>query len=111
MNLEGVFPPMATPFEGGDVDTRGIRTNIERWIRSGVRGIVALGSNGEAPLLTEDESETVIAAARDAVPSSNVLIAGTGRESTAATIDASRRAASLGADAVLVRSPSITKAG
>src|SRR5918996_4277427 len=109
MNLGGVFPPMATPFDGGTVDQAGIQSNIAKWIRGGVRGVVALGSNGEAPLLTEDESDTVVAAAREAVPRSHVLIAGTGRESTPATIDATKRAAAAGADAVLVRTPSYYK--
>jgi len=109
MNLGGVFPPMATPFEGGTVDQAAIQSNIAKWIRGGVRGVVALGSNGEAPLLTEDESDTVVAAAREAVPRSHVLIAGTGRESTPATIDATNRAAAAGADAVLVRTPSYYK--
>lgn len=109
MNLEGVFPPMATPFDGGRIDTAAVRSNIDMWVRAGVRGVVALGSNGEAPLLTEEESDGVIRAARESVPSSRVLIAGTGRESTPGTIDASRRAASLGADAVLVRTPSYYK--
>jgi len=109
MNLEGVFPPMATPFDNGRVDTGAVRSNIAMWVRAGVRGVVVLGSNGEAPLLTEEESDGVIGAARESVPSSRVLIAGTGRESTPATIDASRRAASLGADAVLVRTPSYYK--
>ncbi len=110
MNLEGVFPPMATPFDGeGAVNTAAIRSNVDKWIRAGVRGVVALGSNGEAPFLTEDESDAVIAAARDRVPSTHVLIAGTGRESTRGTIDACRRAAAIGADAVLVRTPSFFK--
>jgi 4-hydroxy-2-oxoglutarate aldolase len=109
MNLEGVFPPMATPFDNGRIDTAAVRSNIGMWVRAGVRGVVALGSNGEAPLLTEEESDGVIGAARESVPSARVLIAGTGRESTPATIDASRRAASLGADAVLVRTPSYYK--
>ena len=101
---------MATPFDsGGDVDPAGIRSNISRWVAAGVRGIVALGSNGEAPLLDEHEADQVIGAARDAVPRDRLLIAGTGRESTTGTIDASRRAASLGADAVLVRTPSYFK--
>src|SRR5512134_495061 len=106
MNLEGVFPPMATPFDAGNVHAPSIRWNIERWIRAGVRGVVALGSNGEAPLLTDDESDAVVVAAREAVPPSHLLIAGAGRESTPATIAAASRAASLGADAVLVRTPS-----
>lgn len=110
MNLQGVFPPMATPFtRDGGVDTAAVRSNVGKWIRAGVRGIVALGTNGEALLLTERESDAVVAAAREAVPASHVLIAGTGRESTSATIDACRRAASLGAEAVLVRTPSYFK--
>ena len=43
------------------------------------------------------------------MPADRLLLAGTGRESTRATIDASRRAARLGADAVLVRTPSYFK--
>ena len=101
---------MATPFdERGEVDPAGIRANIPRWLERGVRGIVALGSNGEAPLLDERESDVVIGAAREAIPSDRLLLAGTGRESTKATIDASKRAAALGADAVLVRTPSYFK--
>ena len=101
---------MATPFDAqGDVDPAAIGANVARWIAAGVRGIVALGSNGEAPLLDERESDQVIAAARDAVPADRLLVAGTGRESTRGTIAASRRAATLGADAVLVRTPSYFK--
>jgi 4-hydroxy-2-oxoglutarate aldolase len=44
------------------------------------------------------------------VPSDRVLIVGTGRESTRATIAACRRAAERGADVVLVRAPSFFKA-
>jgi 4-hydroxy-2-oxoglutarate aldolase len=109
MTFAAVFPPMSTPFAGGEVNTKAIGSNIERWLRDGVGGVVALGSNGEAPLLEEGEADRVIGAAREAVPRGKMLIAGTGRESTPATIDASRRAASLGADAVLVRTPSYFK--
>src|SRR5688572_9613490 len=100
---------MATPFHDDEVDVRAIATNIEKWTRAGVGGVVALGSNGEAPLLDEEESDRVIEAARGALGRGLLLIAGTGRESTRAIIAASRRAAALGADAVLVRTPSYFK--
>lgn len=110
MNLSGVYPPIATPFDrAGEVDSAALAANIARWLDAGVRGIVALGSNGEAPLLDEQESDAVIAVARASVPRERLLIAGTGRESTRATIAASQRAAGLGADAVLVRTPSYFK--
>jgi 4-hydroxy-2-oxoglutarate aldolase len=75
-------------------------------MRAGLGGVVALGTNGEAALLGEDEGDRVIGAVRDAVPSDKLVIAGTGRESTRATIAATRRAAALGANFALVRTPS-----
>ena len=108
--VSGVFPPIATPFdERGEIDRAALQANIARWLTSGIRGVVALGSNGEAPLLDEDESDRVIGTAREAVPRDRLLIAGTGRESTRSTVLASRRAEALGADAVLVRTPSYFK--
>jgi 4-hydroxy-2-oxoglutarate aldolase len=72
-------------------------------------GLVVLGSNGEAPLLDDAEADAVIETVRANVPRDRTLIAGVGRESTAATIDAARRAARIGADVVLVRTPSYYK--
>jgi 4-hydroxy-2-oxoglutarate aldolase len=100
---------MSTPFVDDEVDVKAIASNVAGWIQAGVGGVVALGSNGEAPLLGEEESDRVVAAAREAVPEGRLLIAGTGRESTRDTIAASKRAASLGADAVLVRTPAYFK--
>ena len=108
MHLSTIFPPMPTPFDGnGSVDEAAITSNVRRWIDAGLGGIVALGTNGEAALLDEEESDRVVAAARENVPGDRVLIAGVGRESTRATVSAARRAAALGADAVLVRPPSL----
>jgi 4-hydroxy-2-oxoglutarate aldolase len=70
---------------------------------------LALGSNGEAALLEEDEADAVVATAREAVPAGRPLLVGTGRESTRGTIAATKRAAAHGADAVLVRTPSFFK--
>lgn len=107
MELRTVFPPMPTPFRDGEVDQGAIAHNVRRWIAAGLGGVVALGTNGEAPLLDEQESDRVIETARRDVPRDRVLIAGVGRESTRGTIGAAKRAAALGADAVLVRTPSI----
>ena len=108
MQLSTIFPPMPTPFDGnGSVDEAAITSNVRRWIDAGLGGIVALGTNGEAALLDEEESDRVVAAARESVPGDHVLVAGVGRESTRATVSAARRAAALGADAVLVRPPSL----
>jgi dihydrodipicolinate synthase/N-acetylneuraminate lyase len=111
VNLSGVFAPIPTPFDDrGDVDAARLARALGRWITRPLTGFVVLGSNGEAPLLDDDESDRVIAAARAAIPHGRPLIAGTGRESTRATARATRRAAELGADAVLVRTPGFFKA-
>ena len=88
MPFSAVFPPMATPFTpDGAVDVTGIHKNVRLLSSTGLGGIVALGSNGEAPLLDEAESDVVIGETRQALDR-GVLIAGTGRESTPATIAA-----------------------
>ena len=109
MKLEGIFPPIPTPFSDDTVDHHGLAGNVERWMQTKLAGLVVLGSNGEAPLLDDAESDAVIATVRTHVPRDRTLIAGVGRESTSATIAAARRAARLGADVVLVRTPSFYK--
>jgi 4-hydroxy-2-oxoglutarate aldolase len=96
---------MPTPFLSGEVDTAAIRSNVRKWIASGLGGIVALGTKGEAPRLDEDEARQVVEAVRAEVPRDRVLIAGAGHESTRATIAAARQLAAAGADAVLVKTP------
>jgi 4-hydroxy-2-oxoglutarate aldolase len=106
----GIYTPLATPFaDDGSLDERALARNVERYLRSPLTGLVVLGSNGEAPQLEEHEADRAIKTVRDAMPKDRPLLAGTGRESTAATIAATERAARLGVDAVLVRTPSFYK--
>ncbi len=107
--IDGVFPPIPTPFSNDSVDVVAMGSNVDRWMQTRIRGVVVLGSNGEAPLLNESDSDAAVAAAREHVPSNRLCIAGVGRESTIETIRATKRAADLGVDAVLVRTPSFFK--
>lgn len=109
MSLRGIFPPIATPFKNDEIDLDGMRTNVTKWMKTGLAGVLVLGSNGEAPMLDADESFRVAAAAREEVPSGRTMIVGAGEESTHATIAAVKRAAAAGADIVLVRTPSYFK--
>lgn len=110
VSLSGIYAPVVTPFTiAGDLDEAALRFNVERYVRSRLTGLVVLGSNGEAPQLTDDEADRAIATVRDTVPRDRPLLAGTGQESTRATIAATKRAADLGADAVLVRTPAFYK--
>src|SRR5690349_7990159 len=106
----GVFTPIATPFTSDDtVDEKGLASNVKRWMTTPLTGLVVLGSNGEAPQLDDDEADRVVEIVRGGVPKDRPLVVGTGRESTKATIAATKRAADLGADAALVRTPSFFK--
>ena len=108
--FSGIFTPIATPFRGDDtLDEHGLRANVARWMRTPLTGLVVLGSNGEAPQLDDDEADRVIDIVRAEMPRNRPMIVGTGRESTRATIAATKRAAAAGADAALVRTPSFFK--
>jgi 4-hydroxy-2-oxoglutarate aldolase len=109
VNLKGIFPPIPTPFSNDEVDHRALASNIGRWMQTRLPGLVILGSNAEAPLLEDAEADAILETARKGIPASKTMIAGVGRESTAATIAAAKRAATIGADAVLVRTPSFYK--
>lgn len=108
--LSGVFPAIITPFDSdGQLDTAALTANVKRWNQYGLRGYVACGSTGEAPLLTEEERAQVIRVVKETMYDGMALIVGTGRESTAQTIEACQSAAKNGADAGLVIAPGFFK--
>lgn len=103
--FDGVLPPIATPFIDDRLDLAAFGDNIDRWMSTPLRGVLVLGTNGEAPYVDEDEAVVLVRAARKRVPAGRTLLVGTGRDSTRAATEASVRAADNGADAVLVRPP------
>jgi 4-hydroxy-2-oxoglutarate aldolase len=106
----GIFTPIVTPFRTDDtLDEGALQRNVLRWMQTPLTGLVVLGSNGEAAQLDDEEADRVVDIVRQHVPQGRPLIAGTGRESTKATIAATARAAAAGVDAVLVRTPSFFK--
>jgi 4-hydroxy-2-oxoglutarate aldolase len=103
--LKGVFPPIATPFENGEISESKLAFNMERWNKTDLQGYVVLGSNGEFPYLDEDEKVNLIGLVRKHMAVDKVLIAGTGMESTRATIRMTKKAAEAGADAAIIVNP------
>ncbi|HLY63634.1 MAG TPA: dihydrodipicolinate synthase family protein [Terriglobia bacterium] len=105
-NIRGIFPPVVTPFNArGDVDEGRFCENLRRFVGTGLSGIVVAGSTGEAPYLTERERLRLTELARGIVRPPEILIVGTGLESTRETIRLSREAVARGADAILVLTP------
>src|SRR6266436_1736613 len=106
MLLSGIFPPITTPFyPEGNIYHKKIESNVERYSRTPVAGMVVLGSTGEAILLSDEERREVLKTAMAAAAPQKVMIAGTGVESAHGTLRLTDYAAELGYDAALVRTP------
>lgn len=106
LSLEGVYPPMLTPFkEKGQLDIENHLFNMERWNATPLSGYLVLGSNSEAAYLTESEKLFLIEKTAEVVPEDRLLIAGTGMESTQETISLTQKAAERGAKAALILTP------
>lgn len=110
MKLQGIFPPLTTPFAAdGEIDLAALRFNIARYNKTRLAGYVLNGSTSESVLLTWDEIDRLWATALEHAAPGKTMIAGTGAESTPETIRHTKRAAELGFDAALVRTPSYYK--
>ncbi len=106
MKLEGIFPPVTTPFDdNGCIEHSHLTENIERWNETEISGYLILGSNGEAVFLNEEEKLEIINTARKAIPSSKKMLVGTGLESTKGTIEFTRKVTDCGADVATVITP------
>jgi 4-hydroxy-2-oxoglutarate aldolase len=103
--LQGIYPPITTPFENQEIAFTHLAENIKRWNEFDLAGYVLLGSNGENVMLSDVESFQIIETAIKYIPENKEIIIGAGRESTRATIDFIKQATHLGGDATLVVSP------
>jgi 4-hydroxy-2-oxoglutarate aldolase len=105
LKLAGILPPLVTPFGAdGSLDLAAFEANLESYSSFDLGGYLVLGSNGEAAALEEEEKVALVRSARR-LAGSKLLLAGTGLESTRATIAFTRKVADLGADAALVLTP------
>jgi 4-hydroxy-2-oxoglutarate aldolase len=106
VRFEGIFAALTTPFApDGSVAFDKLRENLARYNRTHLSGYVVVGSTGESVLLTRDEIDRIWNAAREFAAPGKPLIAGAGMDSTSETVARARRAAELGYDAVLVKTP------
>jgi len=106
MDLSGVYPALTTPFAAdGTIALGDLKHNLHRYNGTDLAGYVVLGSTGESVLLSREEIDGVLVTAKEAAAPEKKLIAGTGAESTAETIEKTKRAAELGYHAALVKTP------
>jgi 4-hydroxy-tetrahydrodipicolinate synthase len=108
--LRGCATALVTPFTAsGAVDEPRLRDLIEYQITNGVRILVPCGTTGESVTMTDEENRLVISTAVELARGRAKVIAGTGSNSTAVTIQRSQNARELGVDGVLTVAPYYNK--
>jgi len=101
---------MVTPFdERGEVDYGQAKKLASALLRSGSDGVVVVGTTGESPTLIRDEELRLFAEVKSAVGKRGAVIAGTGSNSTAEALEATKEAEKIGVDACLLVVPYYNK--
>ena len=103
---QGVMPALVTPFtKDGDILEEGFKQVIDFTIGKGVTGVVPAGTTGEFSYLRTEERKKLLRLAIEFVDGRVPIIAGTGQNSTRATVALTKYAADIGCDAALIISP------
>lgn len=103
--FRGAFVAIVTPFINGKVDEQGLRDLIEFQIAGGTHGIVPCGTTGESATMDHQEHHRVVELTIEAVNGRVPVLAGTGSNSTAESIELTRHAKEAGADGALMITP------
>jgi len=112
MLLEGLQLPLTTPFYlDGRLNLLKLEHNVARYSKTPVAGLVALSEHGEPTMLSDDETRQALRSVADAAGAEKVLLAGVSRDSVVGTLDLAEYSATLGYDSVLVKPPSLLRAG
>jgi 4-hydroxy-tetrahydrodipicolinate synthase len=109
--FRGSIVPVVTPFKNGELDLDALGQLIEWQVANGSHGISVTGTTGEPSSLTSDERKRVILAAKEAVNGRVPFVPGTGSTNHAETLDLTRYAQEIGADAVLLITPYYSRPG
>ena len=106
MKLQGIFPPITTPFDhAGNLYAAKVQHNVEKWNKTTLAGYVVCGSTGEDVFLSTEEKVALWELVAQHAAPEKLLIAGSGMESAKETICLTNRAAELGYKAALIRTP------
>jgi 4-hydroxy-tetrahydrodipicolinate synthase len=105
-----VLTAMITPFDDeGNVDYQQAWNLAAYLVENGSDGLVVTGTTGESPTLTSDEKVALYRTVVESVGNRATVVAGTGSNNTAASIELSKRAVDVGCDAVMAVTPYYSK--
>jgi len=105
----GIFAPITTPFVNDEVSLEQFKENVKKYSRTPLSGYLVLGSNGESKSLTEDDKLKLLEIVLQEKADHQLVMAGTGYESTRQTIAFSKKVQERGADLVSLVTPSYFK--
>ncbi len=103
--LQGTLTALLTPFRDGRLDRPALERLVQRQLEAGVDGLVPCGTTGESPTLSEAEHREIVSCVVRLARGRTPVIAGSGTNCTARTIELARLNADCGADALLVVAP------
>ncbi|MGD9548689.1 MAG: 4-hydroxy-tetrahydrodipicolinate synthase [Candidatus Krumholzibacteriia bacterium] len=106
---DGIYTALVTPFAGDQIDRKAWPALIQRQLAAGVAGIVPVGCTGEAAVLTRSEREWLVRTAVEMCAGRCAVVAGSGSNSTAVTLELTREVAAWGADAAMLITPYYNK--
>lgn len=109
LRLTGAMTAIITPFKDDAIDEEALRALIERQIEGGISALVPCGTTGEAVTMNDVERFDVIRITVEQAAGRVPVIAGTGTNDTRQSIELTRRARELGADATLAVCPPYNK--
>ncbi len=107
--FRGAFVAIVTPFIDGKVDEQGLKDLIEFQIENGTHGIVPCGTTGESATMSHEEHHRVVEITIKTVNGRVPVMAGSGSNSTAESIELTKHAKEAGADGALVITPYYNK--
>lgn len=107
--FKGSGVAIVTPFNENGVDFEKLRELLEWHIENSTDAIIVCGTTGEASTMSEVERKETIKFTVDVVNKRIPVIAGTGTNNTAASINMSKWAESIGVDGLLVITPYYNK--
>ncbi len=106
----GSLVALVTPMQpDGSIDSNAWNRLVEYQLENGTAGIVVAGSTGESATVTDAELRDLLLAARKIIGKRALLIANTGTNGTASSVDRARDFSALDVDALLVSSPSYVR--
>ena len=105
-----VFTAMVTPFDAeGRIDEAGVARLVDYLFENGSDGLVVCGTTGEAPTLSHEEKVQMFRLVKECARGRGPIIAGSGDNETAFSIDLSRKTEEVGVDGLLLVAPYYNK--